>query len=261
VETPRLLLLSRSSDHPDGLANSSGLVGRYFTEHLFAGAGGRLDEPTRQNHAGFNTTESHQFYDDPGAGTEEGIPASDADLAPIKLEFINYAGPSPVEMALSGEDWGNALRSRLRDAYGDHVAMGALVEGTPRRENRVAPDRSRTDDHGNPVPDVQWSIDGRTRRTVARANEIQHAVLEGMGVDVEWTVGPADTGPAYHHMGTTRMGTDPAESAVDWRLRTHDVTNLSVASSSVFPTGGAMNPTLTIAALALKCAEHVGEAL
>jgi N-acetylmuramic acid 6-phosphate etherase len=55
VETPRLLLLSRSSEHPDGLANGSGLVGRYFTEHLFAGAGGRLDEPSRQNHVGFNT--------------------------------------------------------------------------------------------------------------------------------------------------------------------------------------------------------------
>ncbi|MEF8840690.1 MAG: GMC family oxidoreductase [Haloarculaceae archaeon] len=261
VETPRLLLLSRSSDHPDGLANSSGLVGRYFTEHLFAGAGGRLDEPTRQNHVGFNTTESHQFYDDPGRGTEGGIPADGGDLSAIKLEFLNYAGPSPVEMALSGEDWGNALLSRLREGYGTHVAMGALVEQLPRRENRVTLDLSRTDDHGNPVPDVQWSLDERTRRTLARANEIQRAVLGEMSVDVEWTVGPENTGPAYHHMGTTRMGADPDESVVDPRLYTHDVTNLSIASSSVFPTGGAMNPTLTIAALALKCAEHVDEAL
>ena len=260
VETPRLLLLSRSPDHPDGLANSSGLVGRYFTEHLFAGAGGRLDEPTRQNHVGFNTTESHQFYDDPGAGTS-GVPSSDADLAPIKLEFLNYAGPSPVETALSGGEWGDALLSRLREEYGTHVAMGGLVEQTPRRENRVTLDPSRTDDHGNPVPDVRWSLDARTRRTLARANELQHAILEETGVDVEWTVGPATTGPAYHHMGTTRMGTDPTASVVDARLRTHEVRNLSVASSSVFPTGGAMNPTLTIAALALKCADHVREAL
>ena len=260
VETPRLLLLSRSPDHPDGLANSSGLVGRYFTEHLFAGAGGRLDEPTRQNHVGFNTTESHQFYDDPGAGTG-GVPSSDADLAPIKLEFLNYAGPSPVETALSGGEWGDALLSRLREEYGTHVAMGGLVEQTPRRENRVTLDPSRTDDHGNPVPDVRWSLDARTRRTLARANELQHAILEETGVDVEWTVGPATTGPAYHHMGTTRMGTDPTASVVDARLRTHEVRNLSVASSSVFPTGGAMNPTLTIAALALKCADHVREAL
>jgi choline dehydrogenase-like flavoprotein len=261
VETPRLLLLSRSTNHPDGLGNSSGLVGRYFTEHLFAGAGGRLDVPTRQNHVGFNTTESHQFYDDPGAGTDGGIPASDADLAPIKLEFLNYAGPSPVEMALSGEDWGDSLLSRLREGYGTHVGLGALVEQTPRRGNRVTLDPSRTDDHGNPVPDVRWSLDDRTRRSLERANEIQHAILDELGVDVEWTVGPENTGPAYHHMGTTRMGTDPAESVVDARLRTHDVENLWIASSAVFPTGGAMNPTLTIAALALKCADHVGASL
>jgi len=256
VETPRLLLLSRSSDHPDGLANSSGLVGRYFTEHLFAGAGGRLDEPTRQNHAGFNTTESHQFYDDPGAGTEEGIPASDADLAPIKLEFINYAGPSPVEMALSGEDWGNALRSRLRDAYGDHVAMGALVEGTPRRENRVAPDRSRTDDHGNPVPDVSWRPGDHQQETAIDAIRVIKEIFQELGGDITWNSG-TDLHPAGHHMGTTRMGTDPDESVVDTRLRTHDVSNLSIVSSSVFVTGGAVNPTLTIVALALWAVEHI----
>jgi choline dehydrogenase-like flavoprotein len=62
-------------------------------------------------------------------------------------------------------------------------------------------------------------------------------------------------------MGTTRMGTDPAESVVNPQLRSHDVPNLSVASSSVFVTPGAVNPTLTIAALSLKCADHVDERL
>jgi choline dehydrogenase-like flavoprotein len=264
VEIPRLLLLSADRKHPDGLANSSGLVGRYFTEHLFAGAGGRLGEPTRQNHVGFNTTESHQFYDRPGRATEGtagGIPASDADLAPMKLEFLNYAGPSPVEMALTGEDWGDALLERLRGAYGDHVAMGALVEQTPRPENRVRLDPERTDDHGNPVPRVEWTLDDRTRRTIERANGIQHAVLEELGVDVEWTVGPESTGPAYHHMGTTRMSADPSAGVVDADCRCHDLANCWIASSSVFPTGGAMNPTLTIAALALRTADAVSATL
>jgi len=250
VETPRLLLLSASPAHPDGLANASGLVGRYFHEHPFAGVGGRLDEPTRQNHVGFNTTESHQFYDhdDPSPGS-------------IKLEFLNYAGPSPVGLALEGEDWGDDLLERLQSAYGDHVAVGALVEQLPRRENRVTLDRSRTDDRGNPVPDVQWSVGDRAAETIERANRIQRRILEELGAEVTWTVGPASTGPAYHHMGTTRMGTDPESSVVDPRLRTHDVANLTVASSSVFVTGGAMNPTLTIAALALKAADHVEEDL
>jgi choline dehydrogenase-like flavoprotein len=266
VEISRLLLLSRTSDHPDGLANSSGLVGRYFCEHLFAGMGGTLDRETRQNHVGFITTESHQFYDDPGQETTSpdgstAVPSVDDDLAPIKLEFLNYAGPSPVEMALSAGDWGDSLLEDLRAGYGDHVAMGALVGQTPRTENRIALDRSRTDDHGNPVPDVRWGLDDRTRRTLERANEIQRVVLEELGVDVEWVVGPGDTGPAFHHMGTTRMSDDPAAGVVNRRLRTHDVENLYVASSSVFPNPGSMNPTLTIGALALKCATHVAEDL
>ncbi|WP_335998934.1 GMC family oxidoreductase [Halorientalis halophila] len=264
VETPRLLLLSESADHPDGLANSSGLVGRYFTEHLFCGAGGLLDAETRQNHVGFLTSECHQFYDDPGQATEGtggSIPGSDADLGPIKLEFLNYAGPSPVELAMGAAEFGDDLLDSLQDAYGHNIAMGGLVGQLPRKENRVTLDTSRTDDHGNPVPDIHWSLDDRTRRTIRRANEIQHAILDELGVDVGWTVGPENTGPAFHHMGTTRMGADPAESVVNPRLRTHDVSNLSIASSSVFVTPGALNPTLTIAALSLKCAEHVDERL
>jgi len=246
IEIPRLLLLSTSERHPEGLANGSGLVGRYFMEHLFAGMGGTLDRETRQNHVGFITSETHQFYD------------NDFDrVGPIKLEFLNYAGPSPVEQALEAEEWGDELLDSLREDYGTHIAMGGLVGQLPRRTNRVTLDPSTTDDHGNPVPDIQWSLDDRTRRTLSKANEIQGRVMDELGVDVDWTVGPDTTGPAAHHMGTTRMGSDPESSVVNPRLRTHEVSNLSIASSSVFVTSGAMNPTLTIAALALKVADHV----
>jgi choline dehydrogenase-like flavoprotein len=250
VETPRLLLLSESEQYPDGLANSSGAVGRYFMDHLFAGAGGRLDEPTRQKHVGFNTTESHQFYDrdDPSRGA-------------IKLEFLNYAGPAPADIAMRAEEFGDALLSRIRDEYGTHIAMGALVEQYPRAGNRIRLNPERTDDHGNPVPDVVWSLDDRTKRTIRRANEIQRAVLAEMGADIDWVVGPDSTGPAFHHMGTTRMGTDPESSVVNPDLRTHDLANLSIAGSSTFVTGGAMNPTLTIAALSLKAADAVDSRL
>ena len=262
VETPRLLLLSADADrgHPDGLANGSGWVGRGFMDHLFAGAGGRLDEPTRQNHIGFLTSESHAFYDDPGRATEGadgGIPGSDADLGPFKLEFLNYAGPSPVELAMDAEEFGDDLLDGLQGAYGTHIAMGGLVGQLPRKENRVTLDPSRTDDHDNPVPDVQWSLDARTERTMERALDIQVRIMRELGATVESTVTPDGTGPAYHQMGATRMHADPAAGVVDARLRTHELSNLSLVGSSTFPTGGAMNPTLTIAALALKCASHL----
>ncbi|MFW5955801.1 MAG: GMC family oxidoreductase [Halorhabdus sp.] len=264
VETPRLLLLSRSAQYPDGLANSSGLVGRYFTEHLFAGTGGRIDQETRQHHVGFQTTESHQFYDDPAAGTSQGVPAAEVDgkdLLAIKLEFLNTAGPSPVDLALSDGGWGNDLRETISDAYGNSLAVGALIEQPPRREHAVGLDTTRTDDHDNPVPEIHWGIDDRTRRTIRRANAIQERILAELGAEITWQVGPENTGPASHHMGTTRMGTDPESSVVDSALRTHDLANLWLAGSSVFPTGGAMNPTLTIAALTLRAADHLVDRL
>ena len=268
IEIPRLLLLSADEDHPDGLANSSGAVGRYFMDHLFAGAGGTIDERTRQNHVGFITSESHQFYDDPGGAVEHAdtgetlVAQSDEAYSPIKLEFLNYAGPSPVEIALNGDDWGDAMLGEIRESYGHSIAMGGLVGLPPRRENRVTLDTTTTDDHGNPVPDIQWSWGDRVRRSISRANAIQHAVLSELGADIAWTANvDGGSGPAYHQMGTTRMGTDPSESVVNPQLRSHDISNLAIASSSVFVTAGSMNPTLTIAALALKCADHVGERL
>ena len=249
VENARLLLLSASERYPEGLANSSGVVGRFFMDHLFAGAGGRLGEPTRQNHIGFNTSECHQFYDD--SEPVEGL----------KLEFLNYAGPSPVMEALGADTWGDDLLEQLRDAYGTHVAIGALVEQLPDAENRVTLDPSERDDHGNPVPRVEWSLDGRTERAIEHANAIQHRILTELGAEVEWTVGPDATGPAYHQMGTTRMGSDPESSVVDADCRSHDLSNLWVLGSSTFPTGGAMNPTLTIAALSLRAADALEAAL
>jgi choline dehydrogenase-like flavoprotein len=250
VETPRLLLCSRSDQHPDGLANGSGAVGRYFMDHLYAGVGGRYDGETRQKHVGFNTTESHQFYDD-----------VDEESGSIKLEFINYTGPSPVETALRADDWGDALFEDLLAAYGNYLEVGALVEQLPRPGNRVRLDPERTDDHGRPVPRIEWRVDDYTDRTLARANEIQRSILAELDVDVEWAAGPGVVRPAFHHMGTTRMGTDAGESVVTPRLRTHELANCWIASSSVFVTGGAMNPTLTIAALSLRAADAVDEAL
>ncbi|WP_439026219.1 GMC family oxidoreductase [Haloarchaeobius sp. DT45] len=249
IEIPRLLLLSSSTQYPDGLANSSGLVGRYFMDHLAARVGGTVDRETRQNHVGFITTESHQFYDDGGA-----------ERGPFKLEFLNYAGPSPVGEALTaGPDapWGDDLLQDIRDSYGNYLEVTGLCAQTPQKSNRIELNPDVTDDHGNPVPEIHWSLDDRTRRTIEAANERQLAIMDELDAEVEWVVGPDNTGPAFHHMGTTRMGTDPAESVVDPACRTHDLENCWVASSSVFVTGGALNPTLTIAALSLRVADRL----
>ncbi|MEF8852364.1 MAG: GMC family oxidoreductase [Haloarculaceae archaeon] len=246
IETPRLLLLSKSEQYPDGLANSSGAVGRYLMEHAFAGTNALLLERTEQHETGFITSESHQFYDH-----EEPTPGS------VKLEFFNYAGPSPLEVALGDGRWGTALHEAVDFEFGNHLQMGALVEQLPDPTNRVTLDTGGTDDHGNPVPDVSWDVGDHAVASLERAHSVQRRVLSAMNTQITGRTDVNNPGAARHPAGTTRMGTDPGASVVDPRLRTHDLENLTVASSSVFPTGGAMNPTLTIAALTLKAAEHV----
>jgi choline dehydrogenase-like flavoprotein len=90
---------------------------------------------------------------------------------------------------------------------------------------------------------------------------IQTRILEEMGATDLQKSDPHSPGYAAHHMGTTRMGENPEESVVDANLRTHDLRNLFINSSSVFVTSGAMNPTLTIAAISLRLAEYLDEML
>ena len=250
IETPRLLLLSKSDIYPDGLANSSGAVGRYLMDHLLYLVTGQLMEPTGQHQVGFTTSVTHQFYDH-----EEATPGS------FFVGFLNYAGPSPVETALGAGVWGEDITAAVGRSYGGHIGTEALVEQLPDPNSRVTLDADETDDHGNPVPQIHWTIGDHGRTTAEKAIEVQRDILKEAGARIGYTTPAHSPLSGSHPMGTTRMGEDPDESVVDPRLRTHDLENLSIASSSVFPTGGAMNPTLTIAALSLKAAEHVDESL
>jgi choline dehydrogenase-like flavoprotein len=264
VETPRLLLLSESDQFADGLANSSGLVGRYFMEHAAVRTTARIDQETNPEPVRFLTQISEHFYEGKGAP-----PGS------ILLKFGHSDPPSPVEHALSGpdgsgvdefldsvtgSDWGDDLLDGF-DAANHTLWIGANLEMLPDRDNRVALDSSTTDEFGNPVPDVSFSVGSYARETAEEALSVERRILETAGGEVVRQTDPTSPNFLSHHMGTTRMGSDPAESVVDPQLRTHDLANLWLVSSSVFPTGGSANPTLTIAALALRASDHISETL
>jgi choline dehydrogenase-like flavoprotein len=266
VETPRLLLLSRSDQYPDGLANSSGTVGRYFMDHPIFAVKAEIDEQTNQEPIGYHTSECHQFYDD--------MPSPPGSM---KLVFFNENPPSPVDRALhggdaslrgdltdlfTGDEWGDAALESMRDALPNRrVGMFMNPEPLPRAENRVTLHDSKTDPHGNPAPDVAWNLGEYERETMRRGREIIRSILDEMGAEIVSETPLSQTRPGSHPMGTTRMGTDPNASVVDPDLRSHDLENLFLVSSSVFVTGSALNPTLTIAALALRAAEHLDEEL
>lgn len=267
VETPRLLLLSRSETYPDGLANSSGLVGRYFMDHPYVTTYATIDESGNPEPIGYTTSQSQQFYDH-----ENPTPGS------FLLQFRNV---SPVELIspalrggidgtieemkdpVGGDMWGDQLVDQIRtqqESQPTIIKLDAAIEPLPKKSNSITLDSTTNDNKGNPVPDVSWSLDSHARETIDHAIEVQRRIVETMEGTVRRT-NAESPGQGGHHMGTTRMGTDPTKSVVDARLRTHDLHNLTIVSSSTFVTAGAANPTLTIAALALRAADHLDEDL
>jgi len=264
VEIPRLLLLSASDQYPDGLANTSGVVGKYFMDQPIVSITAEIDEPTNQNPIGYHTSETHQFYDhdEPRPGSikfafNNENPITAADIA---MRGGDEGTREDLTDVLAGDSWGDDALATLRERVPNRrISMFANPELLPREENAVTLDRSKTDDHGNPVPDISWSIGSHAMETMEYAREIQNRILDELDATVLSKSDLSEPKTAAHKMGTTRMGTDPDTSVVDPTLRTHDLDNLFIASSSTFVTGGAMNPTLTIAALALKVADHIHE--
>ncbi|MFW6321530.1 MAG: GMC family oxidoreductase [Halohasta sp.] len=274
IETPRLLLLSASETYPDGLANSSGLVGSYLFSSVFIPAVGRVDDRTNEQPVHFGTVSSCEFYDHE-TPTPGSVRLESRNNAPRSLAKTALTGGEPVRELLTdpgldsrlaepivGGGWGDDLIGRLEDeaAY-RRVGTLAQVEVLPQQSNAVTLDDSVRDSHGNPVPHVSYDIDPHAVETGEYAIDLMTEILAEMDAEVLRTGDPTSQPLTSHHKGTTRMGADPDRSVVDSRLRTHDLSNLWIASSSVFPTGGAVNPTLTIAALALKAADHIDEQL
>ena len=260
VETPRLLLLSDSDEYPDGLANTSGAVGRYFQAKTYINTRAQLDEPIQPTQTGFDTTMSHEFYEPEDASTGSiWLVFRNDDPVPVVHRALR---PSPLT-EISGNPWGDDLLGQLRDADPagfSNLRISAYLEQLPEEDNRVTLDESRTDMYGNPVPKVEFSFTERTERTMERAQEVHREIFEGMGLEVT-SQDDALERLSTDHKGTTRMGDDPDESVVNGQGQTHDLRNLWLSGPSVFTTGGAVEPGLTVVALALKTADHIHDTL
>jgi choline dehydrogenase-like flavoprotein len=256
-ETPRLLFLSESAQYPDGLANSSGTLGRYVMGHPPAGVIGVLPgENTANGQFGPQVTMAiHQFYDN--NPPENGC---------VNMFPLNVAGPAPATIAIGGDEIGDELLESVDAQFGSTVGVNMSTEMLPRERNRITLDESTTDNYGNPVLDLSLEPGEYARKGQETGIEAASALIEEMGGNVVYAEGtmtaehdelaPLARG-GYHPMGGTRMGEDPEESVVDPTLRTHDLDNLYISGGGVFVTGGASNPTLTIMALSLKTADHI----
>jgi choline dehydrogenase-like flavoprotein len=248
IETPRLLLLSRSARFPDGLANRSGLVGKFLMNHPIVQVSGTIEENVFPYRVGFESAESFQFYATPHRD----------ELGAFLMNMNNFGGVggTPAEIAAHSHQWGDALAREVGERFGRSLSLSAGVDQLPDEQNHVSLDPVHVDYFGQPVPLVTYSFDEYTRRTLERAAELQGWILEEAGAKP--IARPEQWWPG-HHMGTTRMGDDPATSVVDRNCRTHDVPNLYVVSTGCFVTGGVANPTLTLSALALRLGDHLAD--
>jgi choline dehydrogenase-like flavoprotein len=246
VGTPRLLLNSTSSMFPDGLANSSGMVGRNFMIHPARWVSGIFEEEM-DGHIGpmGQPLYSQEFYEtDPGRGFVRGY----------TLNGERTFGPLAHALAVP---WGEAHHRTMRQRFPHTVGMSVLCDDLPEEHNRVELDPELTDSHGIPAARATYALSDNTQRMLAHGLERVRQVLEAAGaVEILEAAWPQNMG---HLMGTARMGDDPRTSVVDAWNRAHDVPNLFIVDGSSFTTGAGVNPTSTIGALALRAADGIWE--
>lgn len=243
IETPRLLFNSAGPDTPDGLLNSSGLVGRGLMVHPSASVFGRFPELVYQYKGPPTLALTQDFYE------------TDASRGYARGFTIEPIGPLPIAFARAAQAglglWGSELVELMLD-YNHYAGWGIVGECLPSDANTVTLDPEERDADGLPVARVTfaWGENDRALQAdgVARSREIADAA----GAEVTWMAD--DTA---HLMGACRMGSDRDTSVVDRWCRSWDVPNLFVCDGSVFVTSGAVNPSLTIQAIAARTARYI----
>jgi choline dehydrogenase-like flavoprotein len=244
IESPRLLLLSSSERFPNGVGNTHDMVGRGFNEHP------NVSFTTSITHAWGTIVptnkiaRTHQYYSAfRGEGLGSVLPVMrQAWVLPNHIANFHLANvPRTIVHGL-----GRVVRAPL--------FVGAGIEMKISRANRVTLSRSRTDLFGNPIAHLIMNYSEEDRRLLDRARGLLRDWLPRVKagrvheLEVAWS---------RHFQGACRMGRSPATSVVDADLRVHESPNLYVCGSEVFVTGGAMQPSLTIVALALRLADHL----
>lgn len=242
-ESPRLLLNSASSLFPDGLANSSGHVGRNYMRHMTGSVYATFDKPVKMwrgtTMAGIITDESRH---DPSRGFVGGYEMETLSLGiPFMAAFLDPGG------------WGREFTTAL-DSYEYMAGMWLVGEDMPQETNRVTLNQDVKDKYGLPVVNVHFDDHPNDIAMRKHAYKQGMAVYEAVGATRTLPTPPY---PSTHNLGTNRMSENPRDGVVNKWGRTHDVKNLYVSDGSQFTTGASENPTLTIVALAMRQADHL----
>jgi len=247
IESPKLLLLSASDKYPDGLANSSGMVGRHLMDHPSTSLTFYADEELwlgrgPQSPSSINTLRDGAFR---------------SRHAAYRLDFTNISQVLNVTNDLIKEGvYGPEFEKQLRWRAAHQVSVKNVLEVLPNPDNRITLSTEK-DALGIPKPEAHYAIDDYTRQgaEVSKADFARIAELMG-GTGLRYSA-DGQFANNQHITGTMSMGNDPATSVVDAFGRSHDHENLFICGTGVMPTAATMNSTLTAIALALRTAEHI----
>ena len=247
IETPRLLLNSESAAFPDGLANSSGQVGRNYTHIAESYVYGEFERPIHMHRgvqaSGLLLDEAHH---DPTRGFAGGV-----IMMPFGAGLPGYAA------ALDPAGWGRAYTGAL-EGYARTVGVSITGADLPMAGNRVSLDASGRDRYGLPVPVLNIDDHPNEVAMMNYGRKQAAALLRAAGARRTYETPPH---PASQNLGTCRMSANPDEGVVDPWGRSHDVPNLFVSDGSQFASANLGNPTLTIVTLAIRQAEHISETM
>jgi choline dehydrogenase-like flavoprotein len=251
IESPKLLLMSKSDATPNGVANSSDMVGRNLMDHVTQVSLALANDPVWPYRAPIETSGIENYRD--GDFRKQ----SAAFRTPIGNDGWSFGGEIPIDLATdmikTDKLRGPALRDAIKQKAERQLRLAALVEQMPSADNRVTLSGDKKDALGIPYPEIHYKVDDYSNAGMQAARDMADKVFDALGVSFRQHV---DTFfGAGHIVGTYRMGTDPKTSVVDAQGKSHDHPNLYLAGSGVFPTEGTANPTLTIAALALWTAD------
>jgi choline dehydrogenase-like flavoprotein len=243
IESPRLLLNSASNTFPDGLANSSGQVGKNYMRHMTGSVYAIFDKPVNMYRG---TTMAGIITDESGNDPARGF------VGGYELETLSLGVPFMGAFFDPGA-WGREFAKDM-DMY-DHMAgMWLVGEDMPQEKNAVTLHPTEKDQYGMPVPNVHFDDHDNDIAMRNHAYKQGSAVYEAVGATRTIETPPY---PSTHNLGTNRMSAKPGDGVVNKWGQTHDIKNLFVSDGSQFTTGGAENPTLTIVTLAIRQAEYI----
>ncbi len=256
AETSRLLLLSENSTHPDGLANSSGYVGR----NLMMNAHARVHavfEHQLNDYKGVQVTRIiHDLYEsDPKRGFYGG---GGFDARP-------FMAATPIWYSLAaqrsdGPQRGAEFKDRMAHNFTRQMAIVCSATSLPLDRNNITIDPTHKDKYGRPSLRMTYRDHDDDLATARYMQGFAEQMADAAGALEQWSPPVTPGRGGGHLLGTCRMGDDPETSVVDRYHRSHDVSNLFICDGSSMVTSGRGQPTMTIMALAFRAAEHIAAA-